>query len=515
MTAKLKLPPGFYKNGTPYSGAGRYIDGDLIRWYNDVIQPVGGWQRRYDEAAHADVAPLWSDGAATEAVRSGIVLGNATNGVNTFLGSNKKIYMVTNSNAVSNVTPAGFVAHPKDATQSRGYGMYRYGFGKYGTPRPASAGRIPNVFSWGFAEWGFWPIACARESNATKLFIKKDTDADFIPIATSPAGAFDVVVTDERFVMIVGSPTDFRSVTWSDREDYEDWTPTVSNQAGSLRLAGIGKLVRIIKVLDQVLVLGENDAFAGKYVGPPYVYGFDRVGDNCGIIGPEAVAATDTFAVWIGSKSFWIFDGNVKQLPCEVLDFYIKDKSLAQRSKTVAFTSADHSEVWWLYQSNSSPTNEVDSYIVFNYLKNVWYTGRLDRTFGIDADPLYYSLMVSSNGALYDHEVEGAGFDGRVPFITSGPLETESGERVTAMSYVYPDEQADGDVMMELQCRDMPKDPVRHSMVYNLASVARGSPVSTTGIMGRDIRMRLFGSGNNPDWIIGDFRIDTVAGPRR
>lgn len=505
MTAKLKLPPGLYKNGTEYMAAGRYMDGDLIRWHNDTAVPINGWQKRFDFVTNAALSPLWGDGYATEAARSGVVIADSTTGVSTYIGTNKKIYSISNTNVVTDVTPVGFSAQAKHAFVNTGYGLFRYGFGKYGTPRASAQGRVANVFSWGFSEWGFWPIACARGVNAQKLKIKKDSDAKFIDIAASPPGTFDVLVTDERFVMTFGSTNDYRLIQWSDQEQYDVWTPAITNQAGSLRVAGSGKLLVGVKLLNQILIVGENDAFSGRYVGPPYVYGFARVGNNCGIIGPEAIACTETFAAWIGSLNFWIYDGTVQRLPCDVLDYFIKDIDPKQRSKTCAFTLADYSEVWWLYQSKQAPYQEPDSYIVYNYAKQVWYIGRLDRTMGLDNDPMTYPLMISAIGQVYDHEVISAGRDDRVPYLTTGPLELESGERLLGLSYVYPDEQLDGDVLMELSVRDMPKLPPRYTRQFAL-----NSPTSTQGIMGRDIRMKLYGAQINPNWVIGDFRVEPV-----
>lgn len=509
---KLILPPGFYQNGTEYSGAGRYIAGDLVRWHNGVIKPINGWKQRYDLAADDNMPPLWTGGAGEEAVRSGVVVGDETGGVDVYLGTNKALYAISNSNAITDVTPTEFTEVDKDATLGTGYGMYRYSFGQYGTPRPGDPASPVNAFSWGIDNWGFWPIAVARGIDGLPVFIKKDTDATFVAIPDSPSGAFDALVTDNRFLMTFGKQSDFRLVEWSDRENYEDWnTASISNQAGNFRLAGTGKLVRGIKVLSQILILGENDAFSGQFVGPPYVYGFNRVGSRCGLIGPNAVAATDTFAMWLSGLAFYQFDGTVKQVDCEVMDHYLKTANQAQRSKTVAFTLSDYSEIWWLYQSVNAQYNEPDSYIIYNHALQKWYTGTLERTFGMDKAPLREPLMVAPDGVVYDHEIFSAGRDGRVPYIATGPLETAAGGRLLGLSYVFPDANTFGDVVMELNVRDGESKPVRFSRQFTLQD-----PTSTFGIQGRDIRMKLSGALNNPNWVIGDFRVvPNVGSPGR
>jgi hypothetical protein len=508
---KLRLPPGFYNNGTEYMAAGRYVKGDLVRWHGDAIEPIQGWQKRYDPVANADLAPLWPD-PATEAARSMIAIGSETLGVDAYIGTNKEIYRITTSNAVQVVTPADFIDQGKNVSTSSGYGLYRYSFGQYGTKRPASQTRPNNAFSWGFSEWGYWPVAVARGISGLKVFIKEPTDALFEPIPNSPAGAFDVVVTDERIMMVIGTTDDFRLVKWSDQEDYNQWTPAATNQAGDFHLAGTGRLLRGVKVLHNVLILGENDAFTAQWVGPPYVYGFQRAGDSCGIIGAEAVAVTDSFAVWIGAFNFWVFDGTISKLNCDVLDYFLGDINEEQRSKTVAFNVSDFTEVWWLYQSKTSPTGEPDKYIVYNYGKGIWYYGSLSRTVGTDSDPLRNVMMIGPDGTVYDHEIRSAGRDGRLPYIETGPLEWEDGGNLTAMQYMYPDVTPPAGVSMSLTVRDMPQAPVRFSRDFQMMN-----PISTTGIMGRDIRMRLTGTGLFPQWKVGDFRAipANVRGPQR
>lgn len=504
--SKLRLLPGLYKNGTEYQAAGRWLDCDLMRWQNNSIMPIRGWQQRSDLTSSASLSPLWGDGIGSEAVRSGITIQDNADGLNLFFGSNKKIYMLTNSNVVQDVTPAGWVEQTKDASFVTGYGRYRYSFGLYNTPRPSPQRVPPNVFSWGFAEWGSWGIAVARGIAGAKLKVKRAVDTVFVDIANSPTGTYDCVVTDERFVMTVGSIADYRRVQWSDQENFNLWAPAIDNQAGGITLAGVGKLVCCNKVLGNVLIVGENDAFISSYVGPPYVYGFTRIGTRCGIIGPEAMCVTDTFAAWLSGRVFWIFDGTLRQLPCDVLDFYLTDHNVKQRSKTCAFTLSDLSECWWLYQSNDSLTGDVDSYLVYNYAQKIWYRGRLERTFGLDSESLMFPAMVNAGGTVYDHEVPGAGFDGRVPYVQSGPLELDSGFRLLGISYVYPDEQLAGSVLMDLQCYGMPNEGLRFTRQFQLLA-----PTSTMGIMGRDVRMRLYSSGVTTSWRVGDFRVLPVS----
>src|SRR6188768_2617837 len=145
---KLKLQPGFFKNGTEYQAAGRWADGDLVRWHNECIKPINGWIRKSDSATGVPLPALWA--ASGEAARSGIVVGDSEGGVNTYIGTNKAIYQISNSNTVTAVTPSGFTAKSQHPASGAGYVMFRYSYGAYGVRRPATAVATPMVFSWGF-----------------------------------------------------------------------------------------------------------------------------------------------------------------------------------------------------------------------------------------------------------------------------------------------------------------------------------------------------------------------------
>ena len=37
-------PAGIVKNGTDYGNKGRWVDGDLVRFENGYLKPIGGWE---------------------------------------------------------------------------------------------------------------------------------------------------------------------------------------------------------------------------------------------------------------------------------------------------------------------------------------------------------------------------------------------------------------------------------------------------------------------------------------
>ena len=41
-------PAGIVKNGTDYANKGRWVDGNLVRFENGYLKPIGGWDRDWE-----------------------------------------------------------------------------------------------------------------------------------------------------------------------------------------------------------------------------------------------------------------------------------------------------------------------------------------------------------------------------------------------------------------------------------------------------------------------------------
>ena len=41
----IKIPPGFFKNATQYQAKNRWYSGNLVRFSEGRLRPIGGWQR--------------------------------------------------------------------------------------------------------------------------------------------------------------------------------------------------------------------------------------------------------------------------------------------------------------------------------------------------------------------------------------------------------------------------------------------------------------------------------------
>jgi hypothetical protein len=475
-----------------------------VRWKDGAIRVIGGWERRQTSGG-ANIAALFAD-PTVEAPRNILSWTDNSGDKHVVIGTNKKLYHINTSGVKTDITPAGFVGGDKDSDLLVGYGTFIYGSGAYGTPR-SSSGVLPTpVPTWDFALWGENLLAQFRGDGDLYEWVPGTAAA--VAIATAPEDMQDIIVTDERIVLGVGGTNTPRLVQWSASEDNTDWTPSATNQAGSLTLAGVGPLLAVTQIANEILILGQNEVYVGRYLGPPYVYGFDRVGDNNGLLSANSLITTARFAMWGAERNFWLYDGSLKKLESDIIDFFYDDLSDTEYSKTYGFTVRDFNEVWWVYQSKTSTTTEPDSYICYDYALNHWTKGKIDRTIGIDKSATSTPVMVSPTGIIYNHELEYAPIsDGIAPYCETGPIELGQGDQQAYIDYLYPDEAVANSVTMTIKTKDMPNLTEQVFGPYTLASP---TPVRARG---RQFALRF--EGRDAGWKIGLMRANVKSGGLR
>jgi len=504
----LKLPPGMAKNGTTYLQKGRWVDGDMVRWLEGVAQPIGGWQRLVNLTTQVNTPPLYPD-PSIEAARNVISWRDVNGNIITVVGTNDKLYAIDEDNVITDITPAGFTGGGKDGGGGlRGYSVGPYGAESYGTARVNISQTSIQLFSWSFAIWGYDLIATGR-GDLQPVYTWTPGTAQASALANAPDSSRGLAVSGQRILITVGDNANNRLVSWSDSEDNTLWAPDITNQAGSQTLDGSGIFATIVNVGRVLLLISETDAYIMRYIGPPYIFGFERVGENTLIISANAIAVVSDIAFWWGFRSFWAFDGNtISPVPCDVMDFIAEDKDPNMNGKISAHPNARYNEIWWHYQSKNSTTTEPDSYVAFNYVERFWFTGRLDRTSGADGSSFTKPVMVSSDGVVYNHELPSVLPD-NPNYLVSGPIEVGNGDQVLYADYIYPDIHKHGtegkrDTEMFLIGQDFPNDI---EITYGPYTIDKPTAIRARG---RQFSLRI--EGKSDLWEQGDTRINVLPG---
>lgn len=541
----IKMPPGMFRNGTEYESAGRWFDGNLVRWENGRLKPIGGWQA----LLAASAPPL--QGVA----RGGLAFTDNFGFPYTLIGTNSNLY-IGEGGAFSDVTPVGFVAGRVDSILGAGYGAGTYGTSTYGTPRAAST--LPLIAAtWQMDTFG--NTAVMVQSTDRKLY-QFDPATGLVTVPAGSPTCVAVFTTNEDFLLVIGAGGVGRKIQWPDIGTTTIWTPSDVNSAGDIDLNTQGLGMAGARVGLQNLVWTTTDVHLVNYVGQPAIYAPIRIGTACGLIGPRAwaVAASGVgageAAYWMSPGGFFTYTGTVTPLPCEVQDFLWANINFTQAAKIYASPNSRFHEIIWFFPSLNS--QEVDSYVMYNYKDNIWYFGLqslLARTTYIDLGALPLPVGVappfaatdtfyvaedgvtfyvaedgissyvsgvggsSANSVIYEHETgvlaNGASRVGHI-FVQSGPFEIGNGDQViySNMMLIDGDNITDSTLTMTPQGRLNPQSPVMAADPIACLPNAEGyTPVRFSG---RQIALR-FDAAKDKAWSLGKFRLNVVGGSKR
>lgn len=171
-------------------------------------------------------------------------------------------------------------------------------------------------------------------------------------------------------------------VRWSDQENPAVWYPEATNQAGSYRLSHGSTIVSVMQTRQEILVWTDTSLYSMQYLGPPYVWGFQIMGDNISVMGPNTTAVANNVVYWMGTDKFYMYTGRVETLPCSLRQYVFEDVNLTQAYQFFATTNEGFNEVWFFYCSANS--EYIDKYVVYNYLERTWYYGMMSRTAWLD-----------------------------------------------------------------------------------------------------------------------------------
>lgn len=218
-----------------------------------------------------------------------------------------------------------------------------------------------------------------------------------------------IAISDaSRFVLAFGA-NDYGSTTqdpmlirWSHQEDPYNWTPDATNQAGSVRLSHGSSIVAAIQTRQEIVVFTDSSLYSLQYLGPPYVWQAQLLGDNISIASQNATTIASGVVYWMGVDKFYAYDGRVQTLNCDLRKFIFNDINLQQRDQIFCSTSEGFNEVWWFYPSASS--NAIDKYVVYNYQEKIWYYGTMARTAWLDTGLRNYPVAATYSNNLVNHE---------------------------------------------------------------------------------------------------------------
>ena len=416
-----------------------------------------------------------------------------------------------------------------------GWGVGPYGEEAWGTPRTGTLGA--QLFSrvWQLDNFGE-DVVCQIVDGSAYLF---DTSLGLNQRAALINGAptksrFSLISTPDRhFVCLgteatVGTPStqDPMFVRFSDQETLTVFSESATNTAGGQRLTDGSMIMSGIRSRGQILIFTDTSLHGMQFVGPPYTFGFQQLGANCGCIGAHAAVDVNGVAFWMGPEAFYMFDGTVKKLPCTVQDYVFKDFNKTQGTVVQAGVNSQFNEVTWWYASESS--NYINRFVTFNYLENAWSTGSMARSAWTDIGtylrPLASEYLINSteptistiNGLtagrclLYFQEDGFNQADGTPIFayIKSGYFDIGDGDNMMYMRRFIPDfKNQVGNLTVRLLLRPYPQANAVPSSLDPYPITPTTQKVDTRA-RGRQISLQIESSELDTNWRFGTMRVD-------
>jgi len=344
-----------------------------------------------------------------------------------------------------------------------------------------------------------------------------------------------------RFVFAFGA-NEFGSATvnpmlirWSDQGSVTNWTPASTNQAGFLTLSNGTEIIAAKQARQEVLVWTDSAMYSLQYVGAPVVWSAQLVGENISTASQNCVAYANGVAYWMGKDKFYKYDGRTQPLRCDLRKFIFDDFNEQQYEQVFAGTNESYHEVWWFYCS-ANATN-IDRYVVYNYLEDIWYYGTMARTAWLDSGLRGKPLAATYSYNLVNHE-EGVddnetGTTAAIhSYVASAEFDLEDGHQFAFIWRILPDIRFDGSTTGSPSAT-MTLLPLANSgSGYNSPASEGGSnsrtitrtavlPVEAytgqiyTRVRGRQLAMKVESTEEGVQWQLGAPRIDMRPDGRR
>ena len=285
---------------------------------------------------------------------------------------------------------------------SSGWGALGWGDGSWGTGATSRASiRLWSQHNFGedllFAhfEGGIYLWKASTGTSVRGVLVSSLAGASSVPVTQS----FILISDVSRFVFAFGA-NDYGASTaspmlirWSDQESYLEWYPAATNQAGSIPLSSGSKIVAAIQSRQEILVFTDSAMYSLQYVGPPVVWSSTILADNISLAGQNSVALASGVTYWMGVDKFYMYDGRVQTLKCDLRQFIFGDINLFQAAQFFATTNEGFNEIWFFYCSANSTS--IDRYVIYNYLEQVWSYGTMRRSAWLDSGLRDYPMAAT------------------------------------------------------------------------------------------------------------------------
>ena len=386
-------------------------------------------------------------------------------------------------------------------------------------------------------------------------------------ISGAPTASRDMLVsTPDRHLVFFGTETtigdkttqDEMFIRFSSQENINDYTPTAENSAGTQRLAAGSRIMGAKLGRNAIYVWSDTSLFTMRFVGTPFTFAFEQVGNNCGLIGKNAAVEVDGAAYWMSDNGFFRYTGKLESMDCLVEDYVYDNINTTSNQMVYAGINNLFGEVTWFYPEANSNVNTQS--VTYSYLDStakrpIWFVNASSlfiRTswqdsavFGLPHATQYdastdnsFDVTGNTEGISYYYEHETGvnqvrlGVTTAIPAnITSGDYDITQkvirgaatnlgdlrgdGENIMRVSRIIPDFiSQSGNAVVQLDLRNYPNDTAASSSLGPFTVSSSTTKVDTRA-RARAIALTISNTAVDTSWKLGTFRLDIQTGGRR
>lgn len=400
---------------------------------------------------------------------------------------------------------------------------------------------------WSVDNYGEDLVFCTRDGplyywdatsglTARGVLVSSLGGASAVPTQTSI-----VCVTDDRHVLAIGTQDrvttafDPLLIRWCNQEDIANWTPAITNTAGSQRIPLGSYVVAALTARQETLIWTDRSLHSLQFTGPPYTFSLQTLAENTGIAGPNACVNINNVTYWMDNNRFWMYSGRVQNLPCDVQRYVFDDINPQQLSQVYATTNEGFTEVTWFYCSMNS--NTVDRYVSYHYEDKLWTIGTMPRSAMLQCSGRNGAVYATDggyttdDGTLYIHET---GYDDGstnppsaiTAYIESADFDIAAGDKIMFADRVIPDltfgrsAVNNPSVSVTITAKKFPGQADQSSDARSVSKSITATVDQYTNqvwarLRGRSMRLKISSTTSGVCWLLGAVRINVRADGRQ
>ena len=394
-----------------------------------------------------------------------------------------------------------------------GYGIGGYGLGPYGIG--STSGAISYLRQWSFGAFGRILIANPNFGGIYAWDPDSGLSMNYAAIiSAAPSIATGIFIAMMQQQIIAYGITDPNTgqqdpmlIGWCDVANYNVWTANVNNQAGTYRLPRGSRIVGGIQGPQYAMHWTDLGVWLQQYIGFPLVYGFNEVGQGCGLLSMRCVGVLGGKVYWLSINQFYYYNGqSVTPLPCSVWDVIFLGADFANQDKFLLAPDSHFNEFFLFYVSNTG-SGEVDSYVKYQEVDNVWDYGKMIRTAWFDQNDVLANnpIGVDGNGIIQQHE-NGSDDDGSpmISSATTGWIKISDGLLYIFIERIIPDfvAAAGTNIQITVSMADYPDDTPRTYGPFTW--IAGTTEYIIVRGRGRLAKIQISSSGLGSFWRLGE-----------